>query len=90
MLNEFTPSSPSITVLVNLGFCYESLGTLYLRTAATRGIGRSARQVAADQSRGWYRKSAEVWNEWKRRGIATHDSERERLKVDQLLRAQGY
>jgi eukaryotic-like serine/threonine-protein kinase len=45
----------------------------------------SARRAADLASREWYKKSADVWNEWKRRGAATPESELERRKVERLL-----
>ena len=82
---EFTPVSPDMFVLRDLGFCYVSLGMVQRQIALTPSASASERQAAAAKEREWYSKSDAVWNEWKRRGAATPASERERLKVERLL-----
>jgi tetratricopeptide (TPR) repeat protein len=83
--NEFTPASPDMFVLRDLGFCYESLGNVQRQVAMTPSASASERQAAQAEERGWYLKSDVVWKEWKQRGAATRASERERLKVEHLL-----
>ena len=84
-LNEFNLTSPSLLVLRELGLCYESLGSVQRQMAMDRSITSSDRQAAAEDARQWYLKSAAVWEEWKRRGAATPESELERHKVERLL-----
>jgi len=83
--NEFTPASPDMFVLRDLGFCYESLGNVQRQIAMNRSASASEWQATQAEEREWYSKSAAVWNEWKRRGAATPASERERVKVERLL-----
>jgi serine/threonine protein kinase len=69
----FKLTSPSLLVLRDLGFCYETVGNVRRKSGAL------------EESRDWYAKSADVWNEWVKRGAATPDSEVERHKVARLL-----
>jgi eukaryotic-like serine/threonine-protein kinase len=73
LLKDINPDSPSLIVLRDIGFCYESMGNLQRHMAAK-----------AD-SLIWYRKSLDVWSEWNKRGAATPESELERHKVERLL-----
>src|SRR5271165_3595799 len=86
-LDEFKPSSPSLLVLRDVGFCYESIGNVERQIAMDRSFSAADRQTAEAEARQWYQKSAEVWSEWNRRGAATPESEIERHKVERLLRA---
>ena len=88
-MNEFNVTSPSLIVLRDLGFCYESLGNLQHRIAEDRSLSASQRQTAQADARQWYSKSAAVWDEWKRRGAATPESELERRKVERLLQSKA-
>jgi eukaryotic-like serine/threonine-protein kinase len=83
--NDFTPASPDMFVLRDLGLCYESLGNVQRQRAMAGSTAASERQAALALERDWYSKSEAVWKEWKRRGAATPASERERLKVERLL-----
>ena len=82
--NEFTPVSPDMFVRRDLGLCYESLGNLQRQIAMSASMPASDRQAAASAAREWYAQSDAVWNEWKRRGVATAASERERARVKHL------
>jgi tetratricopeptide (TPR) repeat protein len=83
--NEFKVTSPSLTVLRDLGFCYEDLGNVQQQTAMSHSVSALERQTAASNAHQWYLKSDEVWSEWERRGAATPASERERHKVERML-----
>jgi tetratricopeptide (TPR) repeat protein len=83
--DDFKISSQSLLVLRDIGFCYESLGNVQRRISMDRSFTGSERRVAATNSQEWYRKSAEVWDEWNRRGAATNESETERRKVQGLV-----
>jgi hypothetical protein len=84
--NEFTVTSPSLIVLRDIGFCYESLGNVQRRAAMDPSLPAAEREAAATAARDWYGKGAAVWNEWVKRGAATPESEIERQKVEHLLR----
>ena len=86
-LEEFKPTSPSLLVLRDVGFCYESLGNVSRRIAMDRSSSPDEKRAAAADARQWYLKSAAVWTEWNRRGAATPESEVERQKIDRLLAA---
>ena len=86
--DEFKVTSPSLVVLRDIGFCYESLGNAQHAVAAGRSLTPSQRLAAETESRQWYQKSADVWNEWVKRGAATPESEVERRKVGRLLQAK--
>jgi hypothetical protein len=83
--NEFKVTSPSLVVLRDIGFCYESLGNVQHRIATDASLSASDRDVAVAASRDWYTKSLGVWKEWNSRGAATPESEVERHKVERLL-----
>jgi eukaryotic-like serine/threonine-protein kinase len=83
--NEFKVTSPSLVVLRDLGFCYESLGNAHRAAARNRSFSRLERSAAEAQAHQWYLKSLDAWKEWVRRGAATPDSETERRKVERLL-----
>jgi eukaryotic-like serine/threonine-protein kinase len=88
-LDKFDAASPSLLVLRDLGFCYESEGAVQ-HHIATEGKLPSAEQLTAEvESRKWYSKSAEAWSTWNKRGAATPESERERHKVVNILKAAG-
>jgi len=84
---EFKVNSPSLLVLRDLGFCYESLGNLQQRISIDPSFPAHERRTAANQSRQWYAKSADVWDEWNRRGAASEESELERRRVEGLFRS---
>jgi hypothetical protein len=86
--DEFKVTSPSLVVLRDIGFCYESLGNAQHAVAADRSLSPSERRAAETEDRQWYQKSADIWNEWFRRGAATPESEVERRKVERLLQAK--
>lgn len=86
--NEFKVTSPSLLVLRDLGFCYESLGNVQIRVAEDLSRLPEERRIAAAASRDWYTKSAAVWTEWNRRGAATPESEAEWHKAERLLQAK--
>src|SRR6516165_1123125 len=83
--NEFKITSQSLLVLRDVGFCYESLGNVQRRIAMDRTFSQAEKRAAAGDSRQWYRKSMEVWEEWNRRGATTPESEAERRKVVRML-----
>jgi hypothetical protein len=85
-LDQFEVTSPSLLVLRDLGFCYESEAAVQHRIAADPGLSLPERVVAEAESRTWYQRSADVWATWNRRDAATPESEHERRKVDQLLK----
>jgi hypothetical protein len=85
--DEFKLTSPSLLVLRDVGFCFESLGNVQRQIALDHSLSAAERQTAEADARNWYLKSAEVWDEWNRRGAATPESEAERHKVKRLLRA---
>ena len=85
---EFTVTSPSLVVLRDIGFYYEALGDVQRSITADSSFSFAERRAAQAEAREWYQKSAEVWNEWVKRGAATPESEVERRKVERLLRAQ--
>jgi hypothetical protein len=78
-------TSPSLLVLRDLGFCYESLGNVRRRWALDPSLSPSERRAKEADARQWYLKSADAWNEWDKRGAATPDSEIQRRKVERLL-----
>ena len=85
LLNTFPLTSPDLRILRDVGLCYESLGDVQRHIATDHAFSSAVRQTATATASQWYMKSASVWNEWKRRGAATPESERERLKVEHLL-----
>jgi hypothetical protein len=85
---EFRITSPSLVVLRDVGFCYESLGKVQRRAAMDQSLPPAEREAAAAASRDWYARSSAVWNEWVKRDAATPESEIERHKVEHLLRVQ--
>ena len=87
-LNEFNPASPSLLVLREVGLCDESMGNVQRQIAMNHSISTSEQQTAQAEARQWYLKSADVWNEWNRRGASTPESERERHKVERLLQTK--
>jgi serine/threonine protein kinase len=85
-LDEFSVTSPSLLVLRDLGFCFESEADLQHRLAMDQVNPRAERLAAEAESRTWYRKSEDVWTTWNTRNAATPESERERRKVEQALK----
>jgi eukaryotic-like serine/threonine-protein kinase len=88
-LDKFNVTSPSLLVLRDLGFCYESEGTLQHHIAMDLELPSTERLTAEAESRRWYSKSAEAWSTWNKRGAATPESERERHKVENFLKGSG-
>ena len=86
-LKEFNSTAPSLLVVRDVGFCEESMGNLQRRIARDQSFSPSERSAAVAESHQWFQKSADVWNEWNRRGAATPESEIERRKVERLLAA---
>jgi serine/threonine protein kinase len=86
-LDEFKPTSPSLLVLRDVGFCDESIGNVKRQIATEHSFSAEERRSAEAEAHEWYLKSAGVWNEWNRRGAATPESEIERHKIERLLRA---
>jgi eukaryotic-like serine/threonine-protein kinase len=84
---EFELSSPSLTIVRDLGFCYEAFASLRSRVAASHSAPLAARRAARSDARRWYLNSMAAWTEWVRRGIATRDSEHERHKIERMLQA---
>src|SRR5258708_25875280 len=87
-LAGFKVTSPSLMVLRDLGFCYESLGNVQRSLAADRSGPLAERRAAQAQAREWYQKSSGVWNEWFRRGATTPESEAARHKIERLLQTK--
>jgi hypothetical protein len=83
--DEFKLTSPSLLVLRDVGFCFESLGNVQRRIALDHSLSAAERRTAEADARNWYLKSAGVWNEWNRRGAATPESDIERHKIERLL-----
>jgi hypothetical protein len=63
------------------------MGNLQRRIARDHSFSPSERSAAEAESRQWFQKSADAWNEWNRRAAATPESEIERRKVERLLAA---
>jgi serine/threonine protein kinase len=82
--DDFSVSSPSLPVLRDIGFCYESLGDVRRRMSRDPSLERSEREAAAMESRQWYLKSASVWSEWNNRHAPTPASEFGRHEVERL------
>jgi len=86
ILDEFKVSSPSLLVLRDMGRCYESVGNVHRQIAEnSSSVSSPERKAAETEARRWYRKSADAWNEWNRRGVATPESELEQHKVERYL-----
>ena len=85
-LGEFAVTSPSLLVLRDVGFCFESEAELQHRLATDQVYPPAERLAAEAESRTWYRKSADVWTTWNARDAATPESERERRKVEHVLK----
>jgi serine/threonine protein kinase len=85
-MGGFAVTSPSLLVLRDVGFCFESEGELYHRLATDRLYPSAERRAAEAESSIWYRKSADVWTTWNTRNAATPESERERQKVEHALK----
>ncbi|HEX3472243.1 MAG TPA: protein kinase [Silvibacterium sp.] len=88
-LDKFDVTSPSLLVLRDLGFCYESEAAVQHQIAIDRKLPPAERLTAEVESRRWYSKSAEAWSTWNERGAATPESERERHKVENFLKGSG-
>jgi len=88
-LDKFDVTSPSLLVLRDLGFCYESEGAVQHRIAIDRKLPSAERLTAEAESLRWYSKSSAAWSTWNERGAATPESERERHKVDNFLKGSG-
>jgi hypothetical protein len=86
LLDQFEVTSPSLLVLRDVGFCYESEAAVQHRMAADHLLSSSERLGAEAESLTWYRRSADVWATWNKRGAATPESERERRKVERLIK----
>jgi hypothetical protein len=84
-LNEFKVTSPSLLVVRDIGFCYESEAAVQHHRAAELISSPPERRAAEDEARRWYRKSADAWTTWNVRGAATPESERERRKIEHML-----
>jgi len=89
ILDEFNLTSPSLLVLRDLGRCYASLGRVQSARAMPNAIPASQKRATAEAVNQWFVKSADVWNEWKRRGATTAESEIERQRVERLRRTIG-
>jgi serine/threonine protein kinase len=89
LLGEFRVTSPSLLVLRDVGFCYESEAEVQHRIALDPALPPAERWNAAASSLEWYQKSLDTWTTWNRRGAATPESEHERHKVERLLALAG-
>ncbi|RZU39150.1 serine/threonine protein kinase [Edaphobacter modestus] len=88
-LDKFNVTSPSLLVLRDLGFCFESDGAVQHHIAMDRKLPSAERLTAEAESRRWYSKSADVWSTWNQREAATPESEHERHKVETFLKRSG-
>jgi serine/threonine protein kinase len=86
-LDQFEVTSPSLLVLRDVGFCYESEAAVQHRMASNQVLSPPERSAAEAESHTWYQRSADVWATWNKRGAATPESEHERRKIEHLLRA---
>jgi serine/threonine protein kinase len=86
-LDQFEVTSPSLLVLRDVGFCYQSEAAVQHRMAAGQVLSLPERLAAEAESRTWYQRSADVWATWNKRGAATPESEHERRKIEHLLKA---
>jgi tetratricopeptide (TPR) repeat protein len=86
-LDQFEVTSPSLLVLRDVAFCYQSEAAVQHRMAASQALSLPERQAAEVESRTWYQRSADVWATWNKRGAATPESEHERRKIEHLLKA---
>jgi tetratricopeptide (TPR) repeat protein len=89
LLDKFNVTSPSLLVLRDLGFCYESEGSMQHYIAMDRKLPSAEQFTAEAESRRWYSKADEVWSTWNKREAATPESERERRKVENHLKRSG-
>jgi tetratricopeptide (TPR) repeat protein len=89
LLDKFDVTSPSLLILRDMGFCYESEGAVQHYIAMDRKLPSAERLTAEAESRRWYAKSDEVWSTWNKREAATPESERERHKVENFLKTSG-
>jgi tetratricopeptide (TPR) repeat protein len=84
-LDEFKPNSPSLLVLRDVGRCYESIGNVQRQIAENHSLPVPESQTAKAKALQWYRRSADVWSEWNRRGVATPESEIQRRRLEGYL-----
>jgi eukaryotic-like serine/threonine-protein kinase len=89
LLRAFQLASPSLLVLRDVGFCYESEAEVQHRIALDPALPPAERENAAAASREAYQKSLELWTTWNRRDAATPESEHERHKIEHLLTLTG-
>jgi serine/threonine protein kinase len=89
LLDKFNLTSPSLLILRDLGFCYESEADVQHYVAMDRKLPSAERLTAEAESRRWYSKSAEAWSTWNQREAATPESEHERHKVENFLKRSG-
>jgi hypothetical protein len=87
LLDRFEVTSPSLLVLRDVGFCYESEAAVQHRMASGQVLSPPEWLAAEAESRTWYQRSADVWATWNKRGAATPESEHERRKIEHLLKA---
>jgi len=87
LLNAFSPTSPNLEIQRDVGLCYETMGNVQRQIALSRFVSPAERHAAMADAHQWYQKSAGVWDEWKRRGASTPESQAERRKIEHLLRA---
>jgi serine/threonine protein kinase len=85
-LDQFEVTSPSLLVLRDIGFCYETEAAVQHRMAVDQELSLPERLAAEVESRTWYQRSGDMWTTWDRRGAATPESEHERRKVEHLLK----
>jgi tetratricopeptide (TPR) repeat protein len=89
LLDKFNVMSPSLLVLRDMGFCYESEGAVRHYIAMDSNLPSAERLTAEAESSRWYLKSDGVWSTWNKREAATPESERERHKVETFLKRSG-
>jgi hypothetical protein len=83
--DDFRLTSPSLAVVRDLGFCFESLGNVQRSTGRDRSLSLTQRQAARPVAVQWFRESAAAWTEFARRGVATPESQAALLRVESLL-----
>jgi hypothetical protein len=64
-------------------------GAVQHRVSVDLQLPSAERLTAGSESRRWYLKAAEAWSTWNARGAATPESERERHRVENLLKSSG-
>jgi len=83
--DEFRLASPSLTVVRDLGYCYESLGNVQRGISQDRSLAPAQRRAARPVAARWFQESAMAWTEFTQRGVATPESQAALRRVEGLL-----